>query len=117
MSGSTSYHAGLAAEESVALLYQRQGHDVLHRRWRSPAGEIDLIARKNDTVVFVEVKKSRTHDQAAYALGAKQIARICSSAALFLESQPKGQNTNARFDVALVDATGKIAVLENAIFA
>ncbi|MFT4715998.1 MAG: putative endonuclease [Paracoccaceae bacterium] len=114
MSGSVSYHSGLAAEESVAHHYTQTGHEIAARRWRSKAGEIDLIARKDGNVVFVEVKKSKTHDRAAESLGAKQMARIYDSAALFLEDEPNGQNTDARFDVALVDANGVISILENA---
>lgn len=115
MSGSTSYHSGVAAENSVALMYERSGHQIAARRWRSKAGEIDLIARKGADVIFIEVKKSKTHDRAAHALGAVQIERIYNSAAMFLEGEPMGQNTNARFDVALVDASGAISILENAI--
>jgi putative endonuclease len=117
MSGSLAYHSGLAAEDSVANLYERTGHAITAKRWRSAAGEIDLIVRKNDNVIFIEVKKSKTHDQAAQALRPAQIARIYNSAAMFLEGEPLGQNTDARFDVALVDATGAISILENAICA
>jgi putative endonuclease len=117
MSGSLAYHSGLAAEDAVAKHYEKNGHDVRAKRWRSKAGEIDLILRKDDNVIFVEVKKSKTHDSAALALGPRQIARIYNSAAMFLEGEPKGQNTDARFDVALVDAQGAISILENAICA
>ncbi len=117
MSGSLAYHSGLAAEDSVASFYQRSGHAITAKRWRSAAGEIDLIARKDDNVIFIEVKKSKTHDQAALSLRPNQISRIYNSAAMFLEGEPLGQNTDARFDVALVDATGAISILENAICA
>lgn len=112
-----AYHSGLAAEDSVAHYYALRGHDIAAKRWRSKAGEIDLIVRKDDSVIFVEVKKSNTHDRAAASLGHRQITRIYNSAAMFLEGEPKGQNTNARFDVALVDAKGVISILENAICA
>jgi putative endonuclease len=71
--------------------------------------------RKDGRVIFIEVKKSKTHGRAAESLGPNQIARIYNSAAMFLEGEPKGQNTDARFDVALVDANGVISILENAI--
>ena len=117
MSGTVSYHSGLAAEQAVARLYQAQGHVIAAQRWRSSAGEIDLIARKNGQVVFIEVKKSRSRDRAALALSARQIARIYASAAIFLDGEPDGQDSNARFDVALVDGTGGISIVENAISA
>ncbi len=117
MSGSLAYYSGLAAEDAVAVFYEKNGHDVSARRWRSKAGEIDLIVRKDGNVIFVEVKKSKTHDRAALSLGPRQIARIYNSAAVYLDGEPNGQNTDARFDVALVDARGEISVLENAICA
>ena len=53
MSGSVSYHAGLAAEEIVAADYARRGLRLERRRWRGKRGEIDLILREEDRVVFV----------------------------------------------------------------
>jgi putative endonuclease len=87
---------------------------IAARRWRSQAGEIDLIARKGACVVFVEVKQSRTLARAAYALSPRQVARIAASAALFLEGEPRGQDTEARFDLALVDNSGRVEIVENA---
>ncbi len=117
MSGSTSYHAGLCAEDSVSLAYSRSGHRIVARRWRGSAGEIDLIARNGDQVVFIEVKKSRSHAAAAEQLTSRQMQRICQTAAEFLGGEPAGQDTDTRFDVALVDAEGKIEILENAFSA
>jgi putative endonuclease len=117
MSGMTSYQSGLAAEESVVRFYQQKGHQIAARRWRSKAGEIDLIARKDGNVIFVEVKKSRSFDAAAHMLNPRQIARIYNSAAVFLDGEPAGQDSEARFDVALVDGRGAISIVENAICA
>lgn len=114
MSGALAYQSGLAAEDAVARFYQAQGHQIAAKRWRSEAGEIDLIAKKGDSVVFIEVKKSKTLAGAAVALSERQIARIYSSAAVFLDTQPKGQDSDARFDVALVDGAGEIRIVQNA---
>lgn len=112
--GTTSYHAGLAAEDIVADRYARGGFPILATRWRGSAGEIDLVARDGDGVIFIEVKKSRSHAQAATRLTHKQMMRIYGTGSEFLESQPKGQLTNVRFDVALVDDMGRVDVIENA---
>ena len=114
MSGTRSYHAGLAAEDQVAQLYDRSGRAVCARRWRGSAGEIDLIARDGAEVIFIEVKQSKTHALAAEHLTRRQMARIYSAASEFLAGEPAGQLTDVRFDVALVDAVGRIEVLENA---
>ncbi|MGV6811774.1 MAG: YraN family protein [Brevirhabdus sp.] len=115
MSGITSYHAGLAAEASVAERYRRKGMELAACRWRGKAGEIDLIARDGEQIVFVEVKKSETHTRAAEALGSRQAARIYAAGAEYLAGEPGGLDTEVRFDVALVDAHGQIEVIENAI--
>jgi len=111
---SVSYHAGQAAEQQVAVEYQRRGYTIAQHRWRGAGGEIDLIARDADGVVFIEVKKSASFDMAAARISPRQIDRIYASAAQFLEHEPGGQLTNARFDAALVDATGAVQIIENA---
>ena len=114
MTGAVGYHAGLVAEDIVASDYARRGRPVAHRRWRGSGGEIDLIAREGDRVVFVEVKKSKTFDMAALRLGRRQMDRICSAALEFLAGEPRGQLTEMRFDLALVDGRGATRIIENA---
>lgn len=115
--GSKAYYSGLAAEETVARQYHRSGSGIVARRWRGKSGEIDLIARDGDAVVFVEVKAAATHEQAAQRLGAPQQRRIYGAAAEFLAGQPLGALTPARFDVALVNRAGQIEILKNAFAA
>lgn len=115
--GKTAFHAGLAAEDQVSQLYDRSGRRIIARRWRGSIGEIDLIAREGDVVVFIEVKKSSTHAQAAEHLTFRQQQRIMATASEFVGSEPKGQLTDMRFDVALVDAMGRIEIIENALAA
>lgn len=117
MIGARNYHAGLAAEDIVARDYAGRAHDLAARRWRGQAGEIDLIMRDGDTVVFIEVKKSKTFAQAALRLGQRQMARIYAAAGEFLAGEPRGQLTDVRFDVALVDGRGGVSVIENALMA
>ncbi|OOY16692.1 putative endonuclease [Thioclava sp. ES.031] len=119
MSGSLSYHSGLAAEEQVMLHYERAGRAVSEHRWRGKyGGEIDLIAREGDTLIFVEVKKSRSHARAAERLSQRQMRRICISVEEYLMRHPAPANCNrkVRFDLALVNEIGEIKVLENAYF-
>jgi putative endonuclease len=117
MSGLVSYRAGLSAEDAVARLYTRSGRAIAAARWRGTAGEIDLIARDGAEVIFIEVKHSATHAAAAERLSRRQMDRIYGAASEFLAGEPAGQNTQARFDVALVDARGQIAIIENAFAA
>ena len=112
--GRTACLSGAAAEECVARDYERRGFTVARRRWRGGGGEIDLILRDGDALVFVEVKQSRSFERAAERLSPAQMRRICRSAEVFLGSEPTGSLTEMRFDVALMDGRGEIRVIENA---
>ncbi|MHA6263450.1 YraN family protein [Arenibacterium sp. CAU 1754] len=112
--GQVSYHAGLSAEQRIARVYQDRGFQVAATRWRGAGGEIDLIVTGADGVVFVEVKQSGNFARAAERLGQQQMRRIYASASEFLATQPDGQMTQSRFDVALVNRTGAFEIIENA---
>lgn len=115
MSGAMSYHSGLAAESQVAHHYQAAGRRIAAHRWRGRyGGEVDLIALDGDEVVFIEVKRARTHAWAAERVTTRQMRRIGLSAQEFVSTLPNGQNLVMRFDVALVDGQGCIKILENA---
>ncbi|MEM1273004.1 MAG: YraN family protein [Pseudomonadota bacterium] len=115
MTPAARYQTGKAAEEHVARLYAREGCSILARRWRGPAGELDLVVQQGEEVIFVEVKASRDFSQAAMHLTTRQIQRIYASAAHFLGFMAEGQRTPTRFDVALVDRTGRVNRIANAI--
>jgi putative endonuclease len=113
--GQIGHHAGRAAEESVAQDYMRRGYPVLARRWRGRAGEIDLVMQDGAGILFVEVKKSRSFEQAIAHLSQRQMGRLRRAAEEFLGTQPLGSLTDVRFDVALVTGWGEISVMENAL--
>lgn len=112
--GMAAQAAGVTAEARVAKRYIDAGCELLAQRWRGLSGEIDLILRDNSTVIFVEVKKSATIDMAAERLGRRQMDRICGAALEYCDTLPTGSLTEMRFDAALVDDAGHIAILENA---
>lgn len=112
--GQRAYLSGAAAEDRVARLYEQAGARVLARRWRGAGGEIDLILRDDNGLVFVEVKAARCFDRALSALSSRQIGRICIAAQEFAGSQPDGLLSDMRFDLAVVDGQGCARILENA---
>ena len=114
MSGAVSYHAGLAAEHQVAADYQRRGHAMCQHRWRGKGGEIDLIARDGDGLIFIEVKKAGDFARAVERITLRQLQRIYDAAGEYLARMPLGQNTPVRIDVALVNGAGQIEIIENA---
>ncbi len=111
--GLANYHDGLAAEDGVASRYEQRGCSVLARRWRGKSGEIDLVFREGAAFVFVEVKKSHTHGEAAAHLSHRQLSRICRAAEEYLGAMGHGLSCDVRIDLATVDRSGEIDVLEN----
>lgn len=112
--GQRNHHAGLLAEDIVARHYGLRGHAEAARRWRGRRGEIDLVLRDGPGLVFVEVKKSRTHDAARARVSRRQAQRIMGAACEFVAAMPHGQMTEMRFDVATVDEAGTVEIVENA---
>ncbi len=104
----------MAAEAIVEKHYLGIGCQPVARRWRGAGGEIDLILRDDTGLIFVEVKKSKSFARAALRVSDRQIARIYSTAEEFLSTMPDGQNSAARFDVALVNSDGQVHIIENA---
>lgn len=91
--------------------------EIAAQRWRGKyGGEIDLIARDGERVVFIEVKRARTHAQAAERLSQRQMLRILRSAEEFLANEGCDEKTDVGYDLALVDGGGQIEVLENALY-
>ncbi len=117
MIAQTRYHSGLEAERSAARAYLRGGYKFAAHRYRGKGGEIDLILRRGADVIFVEVKKSHSHDAAAERVSGRQIGRIFDTAGEFLAGEPAGLDTSTRFDVALVDDLGAVEIRENVLMA
>ncbi|MEZ5913287.1 MAG: YraN family protein [Paracoccaceae bacterium] len=115
MSGATSYHAGLAAEEIVKARYASLGMTHAASRWRGRGGEIDLIFRDGRALIFVEVKASKTLDAAAARLSPRQAQRIMDAAQEYAGGEPQGLLSDMRVDLACVDAQGRVAIIENAL--
>ncbi len=115
--GQRNYLSGQAAEAAVAREYERAGMHVARRRWRGRAGEVDLILRNGDEVMFVEVKKSSDFARASEQLQPRQMQRLMRAGEEFVGSEPAGALTPMRFDVALMDDMGRIQILENALCA
>lgn len=99
-----------AAERAVQRYYISGGARPLASRLRLGRTDIDLVFEHNGTYVFVEVKKSKTHQSAMTRISASQTARLYEAIALFMHDR----QGDVRADVALVDQFGRVMVLENA---
>lgn len=98
-----AFRLGLSAETWAAWWLRLKGFRILERRYRTPVGEIDLIARRGRLIIFVEVKARASHEKALESITARQRARIESAASIYLSNRP---NSNGRFDVVTVAAKG-----------
>ena len=97
-----AFRLGLSAETRAAAFLLAKGYRIVARRWRSPVGEIDLVARRGRVLVFVEVKARVRFDDAAEAVTPRQQRRITAAAAAWLASHPHDVGRDIRFDVVLV---------------
>jgi putative endonuclease len=97
-----AFRFGLSAESRAAALLIAKGYRILARRFRTPLGEIDIVARRRGVLVFVEVKARDSFDAAAEAIGKRQQSRIIAAAQLWLAGHPEDAMRDMRFDVVLV---------------
>ena len=102
-----AFRVGISAESRAAALLVAKGFRILARRWRSPLGEIDIVARRRRLLVFVEVKARPTIDEAAESVNVRQRRRIAAAAEIWLAANPDDSIRDIRFDAILV-APGKI---------
>jgi putative endonuclease len=102
-----AFRLGLSAESRAAILLIAKGYRILARRWKTPFGEIDIVARRRGTLVFVEVKARERPDDAAEAVTGRNQRRIIAAAELWLARNPADAAREIRFDVVLV-TPGKI---------
>ena len=93
---------GQRAETLAAFLLRAKGFRIVERRFRSRAGEIDLIARRGRRLAFVEVKARATAGEAAWAVTPRQQARIARAAEHWLAIRGQGVEFDITFDVVLI---------------
>jgi putative endonuclease len=97
-----AFRVGISAESRAAALLIAKGFRILARRFRSPVGEIDIVARRRHLLVFVEVKARERLDDAAWSVTERQRARIIAAAEAWLAGHPDPSIQDIRFDAMLV---------------
>jgi putative endonuclease len=97
-----AFRTGLSAESCAAAYLIAKGYRILARRFRTPHGEIDIIARRRNLIAFVEVKARASLDEAAFAVTPRQQARIINAAQAWLAVHPEHAEFELRFDVILI---------------
>ena len=97
-----AFRTGLSAESRAAAYLMAKGYRILARRFRTPHGEIDLVARRRNLLAFVEVKARATLDEAAFAVTPRQQLRIINAAQGWLVAHPEHADYDLRFDAILI---------------
>ena len=105
---------GRWAELLTRLYLMMCAHRILATNYKTPVGEIDLIARRGTRISFIEVKARARAEDAADAISARQRARIQRAAEYFLTQNPALQILDIRFDVALVSGPMRLKYLADA---
>lgn len=112
--GQVNNVVGQGGENAAQRHLGAQGYDILDVNWSCPIGEIDLIAKKNRLIIFVEVKTSRTIDVAIHRISFGQQRRITQAAQLWIKQNALDPKLLFRFDAILVGSDQKLQHIEGA---
>jgi putative endonuclease len=112
--GGRAHEAGRTGEDAAMAALEAEGWQVLGRRVRTPAGELDLIAQRDGLLAFIEVKARPSLNEAAHALGPAQRTRLLAAAESWLAEHPGHGATGIRFDVLLVAVDGTVRRIADA---
>lgn len=105
--------AGRRGERLAGWWLRLKGWRVLDRRVRTPAGEVDLVARRGNVVAFVEVKMRGSAADLDYAIDERRLSRV-AAAAEFLMARYAGPGDDIRIDVVLLAPGARPRHIENA---
>lgn len=108
MRSKSTRQVGDEGEEKVCLWLKNNGYEIVARNWRTRRGEIDIIAKKGNLLVFAEVKTLPSGDleTLSHELGERKQKRIVETAKLFLLNHREYSNDTIRFDVFVVNMPG-----------
>ncbi len=99
---SRAYIRGLSAEFLCVWLLRLKGYRILARRYRGPAGEIDIIARRGRLIAAIEVKARASLTEALESVSKRQQKRIMQTLLYFQSRHPRLAGLDYRFDVMWV---------------
>ena len=106
---------GRRREEQAAAFLKRNGYEILEQNYRDRYGELDLVAREDDTLVFVEVKyrRSRAYGNPAEAVDGRKQHTICRVSDYYRMTHGISEDQPCRFDVAAIEGD-EVCLIRNA---
>ena len=97
------YKKGMWAENFTKMYLRLKGYKIVEHRYKTPAGEIDILARKGINFIVVEVKYRKNMDTAFYSITDRQKQRLMRAGAWVMSSHGA---INIRFDAVLISPSG-----------
>lgn len=107
---------GPDGENTASVYLIKKGYTIIERNFRSPFGEIDIIAKKNSFIIFIEVKtsKSSVFGYPEDRIDSGKLKRIKKTAGHFLRHNiQEGENYSFRFDLIAIIKTRKGCNIEH----
>ncbi|MDX8408027.1 MAG: YraN family protein, partial [Mariprofundaceae bacterium] len=93
---------GRSGEERACRYLRHRGYTILSRNIRLARGELDIVARHRDLLVFVEVKAHQTRESGLLAVNEDKCARLQSAALAWLGQHPELGDLQCRFDLIIL---------------
>ena len=97
-----TYKKGMACEMLARWWLRLKGYRILASRYKTPHGEVDIVACKRRTLVFVEVKARSMLADGLEAITPHARERIGRAALRFVQAHRKMENYDLRFDAVVV---------------
>ena len=105
--------SGRRGERIAAWWLRLKGWRILDKRVRTPAGEVDLVARKGNLIAFVEVKSRATAAELDFAIDERRLSRVAAAAEVLMPRYA-GPGDDIRVDVILLAPGTRPRHIENA---
>lgn len=111
----SSFNTGREAENEAALYLADHGYEIIDRNWRTRYCEIDLIAKKSNTVYFVEVKYRRNSNYGSGldSIDKKKLARMQFAAEVWISAQDR--QYDYQLAAIAVDHTGVTDFIDSVV--
>lgn len=109
----STYQYGVKAEDIVSMFYKSRGFEELNRRYKTPYGEIDIILKKEQLIVFAEVKARSKRTAASDVITVKQVRRSVDAASVYIATLDN-IDCDFRFDLVILEGDSIARVIENA---
>ncbi len=99
---------GRSGEDRACRYLRHRGYTILGRNLRLARGELDIVARHNDLLVFIEVKAHRTRESGLLAVSEDKCARLQSAALAWLGQHPEFRDLQCRFDLIILTPNSRL---------